>query len=81
MKPNYKRPTLWAVNSYLNSNYRMRIIYPNGEAEWISEWVTYVWHDRPCWNRYGSKSAKEAVQKMKRHDKKFKRKTLFLGNL
>lgn len=81
MKPNYKRPTLWAVYVPSVSDYRLRIVYPHGEAEWIAEWCKEIWHTHPCWNGYGSKSAQEAVRKMKRYDRACRAETLFLGNL
>jgi hypothetical protein len=65
---------------------RIRIIYPNGKAEYTNCQSWDNWY-RPCWNvvtntgRRRAKNGEHAVMLMKAFDFKFGHTSLFLGEL
>lgn len=84
----FKYPRLYAriVEDGSECEQRIRIIYPNGDAEWEDMTHFCLWHD-PCWNKtYHNKKlsqdGNEAVSYMKQYDaKSYRYKTVFLGEI
>lgn len=61
---------------------RIRIIYPNGKAEFVfNNRADISYFITPCWSHGVVKKPKDLVAAMRKYDKMCCRKTLFLGNL
>ena len=91
----FNRPRLYWRQAQGEPEYRqrLRIIYPNGKAEWadgvfvktISCWFDFM---KPCWlipallaSNSSVKSGQDAVNLMKQYDKKRGFKTVYLGEI
>lgn len=74
-----------------NIDFRLRIIYPDGKAEWSNGYYLHGFFlEYPCWHKNYDTSeehvrnkskmtAEQAVKAMKAYDKRLGYKTLFIG--
>jgi hypothetical protein len=83
----FKHPRLyWREDGEEEYWQRLRIIYPNGDAEWgcgAYFWYGSCWASRtPCWaDPKKIKNGHEAVRLMKGYDRQCGYETIFLGEI
>lgn len=75
----YNRPTMWLGYNQLDNISRLRIIYPNGYADWFSSWNGEL-AGRCCWNKNGM-THRQSIKALKEYDKSYGGKTLFMGQI
>lgn len=64
--------------------HRLRIIFPNGKAEWsdgIAGMYGSFWHGVPCWHHSGITNKEEAIAAMQQYDRIYGYSSMKIGEL